>query len=180
MGTTFKAAVMLAAVGGGVAAWDKYGPLPPEARRYVDQAIGAAKGFLADHLPKSSSQRDVAGPRIDAGEPFAAPVDSTSPPLFGAEPAQVAIAPPAPTAGTGDLQPLLDQLVKLGIGEYELARWGSRGDLYRFRCAAPLAGSMDQARQFEAIAPTPLASVEQVLGEVSSWRLARSGGQFTR
>lgn len=179
MGTTFKAVVMLAAVGGGVAAWDKYGPLPPETRRYVDQALGAAKEFLANHLPQSS-QRDVAGPRIDAGEPFAAQSDSTAPPQFGVEPAQVAAAPPAPSSGPVDLQPLLDQLVKLGIGEYELARWGSRGDLYRFRCAAPLAGSMDQARQFEAIAPTPLASVEQVLGEVSAWRLARSGGQFTR
>ena len=57
--------------------------------------------------------------------------------------------------------------------EYTLEKWGSAGQLYRFQCKMPLAQSNQITQQFEAVAPDPLASVEQVVGEVSSWQMAR-------
>ena len=194
MGSTFKLIVMLGVLRGGVYAYREFGPLPPEAQRYVDQALAAAQKFIAKHAPRAATAArgesnpfaELPATNIPGFVPPACAVEA--PPLFAEaaaalpdEPAAAA-APPAPanSAVAGDLQPLLDQLVGMGVGEYELSRWGSSGDLYRFRCAAPLAGSMDQTQQFEAVAPTPAASVEQVLGEVAQWRLARASGPMLR
>ncbi len=185
MSSTSKAVVMLAVLVGGPAAWMHYRPLPPAAQRYVDDALAAAQDFLAEHgvLRRSSPPSEGAGP---AAAEFAlenqwatTPAISSTP--AGTRPAAYLEAPPlvateqTPSAPTkGALEPLLAELVKLGVGEYELMRWGTGGELYRFRCAVPLAGDMSQAQEFEAIGPTPQAPIAQVLEDLSSWHVARN------
>jgi hypothetical protein len=94
--------------------------------------------------------------------------------------AQATPAPAAPVtnpaAGVAPaIEPLLAKLRQLGAATYSLERWGAAGNLYRFRCEMPLAASDAMTQQFEAIAANPQDSVAEVVNEVSSWQLARSG-----
>ena len=70
------------------------------------------------------------------------------------------------------VEPLLQQLRSRGVAEYSLEKWGSNGQLYRFRCAMPLAQNDAFTRQFEAVASDPVAPIEQVVGEVAKWQTA--------
>jgi hypothetical protein len=75
-----------------------------------------------------------------------------------------------------EIQPHLALLKKLGAANYSLERWGEG---YRFKCAIPLGENVDFTRHFEAIDADPLASVRQVVGEVTSWQNARHDGSGT-
>ncbi len=82
---------------------------------------------------------------------------------------------PLPTA-TGlaeQMEPLLERLRALGSTEYSLEPWGREGEFFRFRCAMPLAQDKQFTQQFEAVAETPRASIEQVVSEVTRWQTAR-------
>ena len=68
------------------------------------------------------------------------------------------------------MEPLLARLRAFGAIEYVLERWGDSGELYRFRCAIPLASSRDATREFEAVAESPQSTIEQVVHQVASWR----------
>ena len=68
------------------------------------------------------------------------------------------------------MEPLLARLREFGAVEYVLERWGDSGELYRFRCAIPLASSRDATREFEAVAESPQSTIEQVVHQVASWR----------
>jgi hypothetical protein len=71
------------------------------------------------------------------------------------------------------LATLVDRLHGLGVRDQELKPWGSRGELVRFTCSVPWAESPNYTRQFEAVATTPLAAVQEVATEIEAWRAAR-------
>ncbi len=71
------------------------------------------------------------------------------------------------------VEPLLERLRALGSTEYSLEAWGREGEFFRFRCAMPLAQDKQFTQQFEAVAETPRASIEQVVSEVTRWQTAR-------
>jgi hypothetical protein len=172
MATAFRALVMLAFLVGLPAAWIYYGPLPERAQRTVDRLIqdakdavgwndhggGRAKGF-------ATRQQRPAAPNFTNDQP--------RPSLVGASgdgvSKKIADTNPLVTA----LEPLLIRLRELGVAGYSLERWGQGGQWYRFRCEMPLAAASAATQQFEAVAVDPQATVEQVVAEVSSWRLAR-------
>ncbi|MAT71932.1 MAG: hypothetical protein CMJ58_20705 [Planctomycetaceae bacterium] len=184
MGTAVKALIMLAVVVGGPLAYLAHGPLPPRAQQVVDRATDAVRDVLG---------WETAGAAGDCPEGIC-PIDMPPAlPLVGSSIAEngiaaAAAAPPlqsvpgaaADVVDGSALQPLLDQLIAWGVGEYELTRWGSSGMLYRFRCAAPLANDVQHARQFEAVAESPSESVQQVVADIAAWRLARNHSQLLR
>ncbi|MCA9235181.1 MAG: hypothetical protein KDA44_06905 [Planctomycetales bacterium] len=186
MGTTFKAVVMLTVVVGGPVAYLYHGPLPPQVRRVVDRVTTVAREMVGEKGDSGETPSDACPGGVCPGgacpidaPTFAPPIDRPlAPPSLVVESSPAAA--PTPAVDANSLQPLLDQLVQLGVGEYELTRWGSAGALYRFRCAAPLAGDLQHAQQFEAVGESPAASIEQVVAEVAAWRLARHDSRFTR
>ena len=59
----------------------------------------------------------------------------------------------------------------MGSTKYSLEHWGQKGEFFRFCCAMPLVAQEKQlTRQFEAVAETPRASIEQVVSEVAHWK----------
>jgi hypothetical protein len=103
-------------------------------------------------------------------------VPPTAPPLQDpsrAAPPLEAAPAPAPTTLAERVEPLLTQLRQFGVAEYALERWGGDGKLYRFHCEMPLGAGAALTQQFEAVTADPEASVEQVVAEVSRWRLSR-------
>jgi hypothetical protein len=91
------------------------------------------------------------------------------PPGATPEPTRLPADPAASTDETR-LTAKLEQLMQWGVRDQELAPWGSRGELIRFRCNVPWANSPAYSRHFEAVAATPLAAVEQVTAEIEAWR----------
>ena len=82
---------------------------------------------------------------------------------------------PTATGLAEQMEPLLERLRALGSTEYSLEPWGREGEFFRFRCAMPLAQDKQFTQQFEAVAKTPRASIEQVVSEVTRWQTARLG-----
>ena len=80
--------------------------------------------------------------------------------------------PPAPITQDkqGEMEMHLSLLKSLGVAQYSLEKWGQG---YRFKCALPIGDNPDFTRQFEAIDADPLATVRQVVGEVTSMQNAR-------
>jgi hypothetical protein len=191
MSTSFRAGVMLSVLVGLPAAWVYYGPLPPGAQRVVDRFMAAAKE--ATGWDKSPANR-AAAPAEDApefvigGEQTAAALASSSSPSAGGSAAPV--FNPTPTssnrnaanewAGRQALEPLLEQLRRLGAATYVLEPWGTGQNLFRFRCEMPIAEGDAMLQQFEAIAADPAVSVQQVVTEVSTWQVARAGSTVLR
>lgn len=162
----FRAVVMLAVLVGLPAAWIYYGPLPPGAQKAVDRVVEVVKNATGWQRPSENLVDAKAAPRFAATEP--APAFSTGP-----APSPPA-APGATPAGLAEqAEPLLERLRALGPTEYSLEPWGRQGEFFRFRCSMPLTPGHEATRQFEAVAETPLASIEQVVGEVTHWHTAR-------
>lgn len=163
----FRAVVMLAVLVGLPAAWIYYGPLPPGAQKVVDRVVDVVKSATGWQRPSEDPLESKAAPRFSAAEP---------PPAFAAPSVQP--PPAAMPAGLAEhVEPMLERLRALGPTEYSLEPWGRQGEFFRFRCAMPLTPDHEVTRQFEAVAETPLASIEQVVGEVTHWQTARLGGQ---
>ena len=199
MATLFRAAVMLSVLVGLPGAWIYYGPLPTGAQRVVDRFVAIAKeatgwketeakpqptwdftksapivgtGLASDSVSAGGGDAPARYAEESHGEAPAAPLQIGSAlPLPTAEP----VPAKAPTTLAERVEPLLTQLRQFGVAEYALERWGGDGKLYRFHCEMPIAGG-SLTQQFEAVAANPEASVEQVLAEVSEWRLARQAG----
>ncbi len=55
-----------------------------------------------------------------------------------------------------------------------LEKWGEEGALYRFECRVAIATNADYSRHFEATAEQPISAMNNVLGQVETWR---AGGQ---
>jgi hypothetical protein len=206
MATLFRAAVMLSVLVGLPGAWIYYGPLPTGAQRVVDRFVAIAKeaGGWKKAEAKPQPTWDFTKSAPIAGENLAGGAGGGDALARDAEAAIVhdltAKMPddreytPAPPLQIGDalpqaetvlaktpstlaerVEPLLTQLRQFGVAEYALERWGGDGKLYRFHCEMPIGGS-SLTQQFEAVAANPEASVEQVVTEVSRWRLARQAG----
>lgn len=189
MATLFRAAVMLSVLVGLPGAWIYYGPLPTGAQRVVDRFVAIAKEATgwkeAEAKPQPTWDFTKSAPIAPESAVGTENTRGMTPPALMAEapPVQIGGALPLPEAPPElppstlkeRLKPLLQQLEQYGVAGYEMHRWGSDGNLYRFQCEMPLAGG-SLTQQFEAVAANPEASVEQVLAEVSQWRLARQAG----
>ena len=187
MATLFRAAVMLSVLVGLPGAWIYYGPLPTGAQRVVDRFVAIAKEATgwkeAEAKPQPTwdftKSAPIAGGDLGAQAQGVAPLapmaEAPAVQIGGALPLPEASPEMPPSTLKERLKPLLQQLEQYGVAGYEMHRWGSDGNLYRFQCEMPLAGG-SLTQQFEAVAANPEASVEQVIAEVSEWRLARQAG----
>ena len=189
MATLIRAAVMLSVLVGLPGAWIYYGPLPTGAQRVVDRFVAIAKEATgwkeAEAKPQPTWDFTKSAPI--AGGDIGTQAQGVTPlaPVAEAPPVQIGGALPLPLPEASPelppstlkerLQPLLQQLEQYGVAGYALHRWGSDGNLYRFHCEMPIAGG-SLTQQFEAVAANPEASVEQVIAEVSEWRMARQAG----
>lgn len=188
MATLFRAAVMMSVLVGLPGAWIYYGPLPSSAQRVVDRFVTIAKEATGWR-----SAEPAAKPAWDftKSEPIVGQTDGVNPGTAGVNPAARSeqLAPnfgsalppveapqPAPPETLVErVEPLLHQLRQLGVVRYDLKYWGQEGKLYRFDCEMPIGGG-SLTQQFEAVTGDPEASVEQVVTEVTQWRLARQTG----
>jgi hypothetical protein len=189
MATLFRAAVMLAVLVGLPGAWIYYGPLPSSAQRVVDRFVTIAKEATgwksAEPATKPAwdftKSEPIVGEHVGgmnqqtAGMNPAARSEQLAPGFGSALPPVETPEPATPTTLAERVEPLLVQLRQLGVAEYALERWGGEGKLYRFHCEMPISGG-SLTQQFEAVTADPEASVEQVVTEVSQWRVARQAG----
>lgn len=179
MAVLLRAIVMLLVLVGLPAAWVYYGPLPPGPQRMVDQVIEAAKASA--NWAKGSTV--VASDQHDLSTPTAPVFNASSRTLFDPQVVPAAGSAPLVTetnrAAIGEtittqIEPELSLLRSMGAEEYVLERWGADQQLFRFRCAISLGGNDELTRQFEAVAADPIATVREVVGEVTSWQNARA------
>lgn len=181
MNVFFRAVVMLATLVGLPAAWVYYGPLPQNAQRIVDRFVQVARDALGGESPLPTNFADQramkTAPRY--GEPTPTGHQLTQPQTdFRASPVQLVSAEsmvPLPSveptpAIDDEMQTHLSVLKSLGVAQYALERWGQG---YRFKCEIPLGGNVDFTQHFEAVDADALATVRQVVGEVTSWQNAR-------
>jgi len=170
--------------------WEKYWQSP-----------GTSSALAVDDQRQSTIATPPAPfvPPTGPVEPMRLPATTTAPgdalpvQLAAGSTAQTAAAemlPPSPAAlpggilsaatlSTSDpppadpLQAMVERLNQLGARDQQLTPWGSRGELVRFTCSVPWGGSATFTRQFEAVATTPLAAVEQVTAEIEAWHGSR-------
>ena len=180
----FRALVMLLTLVGLPAAWIYYGPLPQGAQRVVDRFVEVARDAVGWRQPVTTDSVNYmkTPPRYDEALPTEIEVSAVSRATFQGTSAPVSLASvneSLPFSSTSvevgqdlnsQIEPHLALLQKLGVANYSLERWGEG---YRFKCAIPLGDNVDFTRQFEAINADPLATVRQVVGEVTSWQNAR-------
>ena len=181
----FRAIVMLAVLVGLPAAWIYYGPLPSGAQRAVDRALEVVRNATGWQQPTAETVATKAAPRFNVAAAPAPKFSSHSARSQSAQTQSSGLLPttPMPMAQTGtiptatglaeQMEPLLERLRALGSTEYSLEPWGREGEFFRFRCAMPLAHNRHVTQQFEAVAETPRASIEQVVSEVTRWQTAR-------
>ncbi|MCH8839739.1 MAG: hypothetical protein IH831_03520 [Planctomycetes bacterium] len=181
----FRAVVMLAVLVGLPAAWIYYGPLPSGAQRAVDRAVEVVRNATGWQPPTAERVATKAAPRFGVAAAPAPKFSSHSDRPQSARTQSSGLLPTTPTpmaqtstmpTATGlaeQVEPLLERLRALGSTEYSLEPWGREGEFFRFRCAMPLAQDKQFTQQFEAVAETPRASIEQVVSEVTRWQTAR-------
>lgn len=180
----FRALVMLLTLVGLPAAWIYYGPLPANAQQVVDRFVEVAQeavGWRKEPAPSSVLNPLKSAPRYE-DSPVTSPVTlPVSQATFEGESSSIALASASTPAVDGpesseleadsEMQSHLSLLKAMGVAHYSLEKWGTG---FRFKCSVPLGNNPDFARQFEAHDADPLATVRQVVGEVSSWQNARN------
>jgi hypothetical protein len=177
-----RALVMLVTLVGLPAAWVYYGPLPEGAQRVVDRFVEVAQDALGWKHPATVDSLEMHKTPARFNEILPTPPDGpvvSQAKYEGGRPhvelaGATAIQPTGPAAAPanqqGEMEMHLTLLKKLGVAQYALEKWGAG---YRFKCAVPLGDNPDFTQQFEAIDADPLATVRQVVGEVTSWQNAR-------
>ncbi len=182
MAVMFRAVVMLVTLVGLPTAWVYYGPLPQEAQQVVDRFVEVAQDALGwkKSLPANTTSGEKTAPRYEDVLPTPIERPAVSRATFQGSVAPVKLAsateemsiPAEPIAQDkqGEMAMHLSLLKSLGVAQYSLEKWGQG---YRFKCAIPLSDNPDFTRQFEAIDTDPLASVRQVVGEVTAMQNAR-------
>ena len=182
MAVFFRALVMLLTLVGLPAAWVYYGPLPAGAQCVVDRFVEVAQDAVGWKRPAtvdSLGQRQVSALHDQVlptpnehGLVSQAKFEGSAPPvqLVGVAEGLPSVSPTATTNLSSEMEMHLSLLKRLGVAQYALEKWGAG---YRFKCAVPLGDNPDFTRQFEAIHDDPLATVRQVVGEVTSWQNAR-------
>ena len=190
----FRAAVMLFALVGLPAAWTYYGPLPASAQRVVDRFVEVAKDAIGwSHVvSKDTVEHDrIVAPRFDEVLPTpqnyvplshvssAAPVALASATMPFSEPQPLSANPlgeKSPNLESGELatelEPHLAFLRSMGAAHYAMEPWGKDGKRFRFHCSICLGENGNCTRHFEAIDTDPVATVRQVVGEVSAMQNA--------
>jgi hypothetical protein len=169
---------MLSTLVGLPAAWIYYGPLPPQAQQVANRLVSVAKealgwdGRAEEVEPGETWVHAAATPAGRASEASSSGAPQPAAPAQARGP----VVEPKPLSFAERVEPLLARLRQFGVAEYALERWGNDGDLYRFRCEMPLSPHVELTQQFEAVAADPQLSVEQVVAEVATWRLAQRGG----
>lgn len=177
----FRAVMMLAVLVGLPAAWIYYGPLPPGAQRVVDRVVEVVRATAGWQRPAPTNNVVVPLPPRFSGDSAVLPAVATQPAdgdsnSLSPPPMQTEMASNA-TGLAAQVEPLLRQLRILGSTEYTLEPWGREGEFFRFRCAVPLAQDKQFTQQFEAVAETPQATIEQVVSQVTRWQIARLDGR---
>jgi hypothetical protein len=182
MAVFVRALVMLVTLVGLPAAWVYCGPLPAGAQHVVDRFVEVAQDALGWKRPATvdSLGAQKTPTRFDSVLPMPPDRPVVSQANFEGSRSRVKLAgatmnlptPDASASNTspGEMEMHLALLKKLGVAQYALEKWGAG---YRFKCAVPLGDNPDFTRQFEAIDADPLATVRQVVGEVTSWQNAR-------
>lgn len=118
------------------------------------------RGIDAPFAPPAPPQLAPARPT----ETPALPVAQIGSPLAGADPAR------SPEVRLQDIRQQLEDL-----GAKSLVLEMTAGDAsYRFACEMFIAPQSAETRSFVAVTESPLAAAEQVLREVSSWRVAQA------
>ncbi len=181
--TIYRALVMIAAGVIVVKGWQLYGPTNEQVKSFGVQALEAAQTAWNNLRPSEAPPASHHDPRLaaaSAAAPAAVSVADTAPLLAtevgGLEPAaEVAGGDAVPAEVADDLPALYSRLQELGASDPQLGPWGSSGELYRFCCRAAVADTPAVARHFEAVAPEPLAAVEQVVAKVAAWRAVQRG-----
>jgi hypothetical protein len=206
--TVFRLVVMCAALGIGYQAWQLYGPPKDQLKSLAVRALDAARTALEGTGQKGSAAALTADPRpvapafgasapvagqvmqaqalvpageLSAGEPITPPALAPPPALDALNLTEAAAETTAVAAAVdSELQALYSQLDQLGAHDCQLSAWGSGGQLYRFSCRAPLAGTATFQQHFDAVANGPTAAVEAVLAKVAAWRAQRNSGSGGR
>jgi hypothetical protein len=188
MAVFFRALVMLVTLVGLPAAWIYYGPLPAGPQKVVDRFVEVAKdtlGWKSNQMVGSMHEFDKTPPRYEEVLPTPEDNQAVSRTFYQGQlmaPVSLVSASeeaPTTTPAVQDLpgsnlavqiEPHLNVLREMGAANYSLEEWGNG---YRFKCAVSLGNNMDFTRHFEAIDADPLATVRQVVGEVTAWQNAR-------
>lgn len=188
MAVIFRALVMLITLVGLPAAWIYYGPLPAGPQKVVDRFVEVAKdalGWKSNQTVGSMHEFDKAPPRYEEILPTPEDNRSVSRTIYQGQQTPVSLVSaaeelPSTLPANQDLkqqiEPHLNVLRKMGAANYTLEEWG---DGYRFNCEVSLGNNIDFTRHFEAIDADPLATVRQVVGEVTAWQNARHDGGTT-
>jgi hypothetical protein len=188
MAVFFRALVMLVTLVGLPAAWIYYGPLPAGPQKVVDRFVEVAKdalGWKSNQTVNAVHGLDKTPPRYEEVLPTPAENQAVSRASYQGQPAPVRLASASEavrpvTLENQDLkqqiEPHLNVLRQMGAANYSLEEWGGG---YRFKCAVSLGNNVDFTRHFEAINADPLATVRQVVGEVTAWQNARHDGGTT-
>ena len=165
----FRAVLMLTVLVGLPAAWIYYGPLPPMAQGAVDRVVEVVRDTMGWQQPSTESSVQMTAPRyaVASAEAPSFPTPGSDLPLVAPK-----VAPATSQVSLGEeLKPLLEELRSMGSTKYSLEHWGQKGEFFRFCCAMPLvAREKHLIQQFEAVAETPRASIEQVVSEVAHWK----------
>ncbi len=160
----FRAVVMLVVLVGLPTAWIYYGPLPSGTQRAVDRVVEVIRN-ITGWQPTVETSVAKAAPQFS--------ITTTPAPKFSSQ--STSLPSTIPTALAEQMEPLLERLRALGSTQYSLEPWGREGKFFRFCCAMPLAQDRQFTQQFEAVAETPRASIEQVVSEVTRWQTSRLG-----
>jgi hypothetical protein len=182
MAVFFRALVMLITLVGLPAAWIYFGPLPAGPQKVVDRFVEVARdalGWKSNQTVNAIQGVDKAPPRYEEVLPTPADTQAVSRTLYEGQQTPVSLVSateempsilPANRSLKQHIEPHLNVLRQMGAANYSLEEWGGG---YRFKCAVSLGKNVDFTRHFEAIDPDPLATVRQVVGEVTAWQNAR-------
>jgi hypothetical protein len=193
MAVFFRALVMLVTLVGLPTAWIYYGPLPAGPQKVVDRFVEVAKdalGWKSNQTVGSMHEYEKTPPRYDEVVPTPEDSHAVSRASYQGQQAPVRLASATETQQpialanqvspdadlSTQIEPHLNVLRQMGAANYSLEEWGNG---YRFKCAVSLAGNIDFTRHFEAVDADPLATVRQVVGEVTAWQNARHDGGTT-
>jgi len=80
---------------------------------------------------------------------------------------------PPPSAPLYDFTLLEQRLQALGATDYQLAKWGSQGELYRFACYVTPSDSHAYKKYFQAVGTDALSVMQSVIADIENWKQLR-------
>ncbi|QDU59172.1 hypothetical protein [Aeoliella mucimassa] len=185
----YRVTIMLGTLVVGALAYRAYGPqlekLEPLFNRakqvlaeaWNEDSPGAETLETAETEPMGIDQSDF--DRGDKLQPF--PMDQPGGVVKHVDwedqlPSPIETPEPAPSP----VASVVRQLESMGVSDCSLNTWGDSGDFFRFRCSLPWISGLGTSVHFEAISEDPADAAQQVLNQVSQWRLAHASEQVLR